>query len=557
MKHAKRIASVLLALVMAMALMVPALAANTNSHTITIDYEKPGHTYTAYQIFKGDIANGKLTNIEWGSGVDGAAVLTALNTLASYKDCKDAKDVADVLAGFEDNSEELDAFAEVVGAHLATPSGSSKETKSPYTINVTGDGYYLVKDTGTIAEGDAATKYVLEVVKDVTVEAKADAPGLDKKIDPDYDTDGDEVEYNNAAVGDEVPFKLTSRVPDMDGYAKYFFIVNDTMSKGLAFKNDVAITIGTTKLEKDTDYTVTTGKSGTDTTIEIVFKNFIQWKGQAGAPIVITYSATVTDEAEIGTAGNPNKAVLTYSNNPNITDNGSQDNPDKPTQPTGKTPESKTITYVTGVELLKVNQQKETLAGAEFEITGTKLNKVIVTGQKYVVDENGTFYLLKDGTYTDEAPNGNEEHDAAYADKSTKYMLKTVAETVTKAENVKITATTDSKGILKFAGLSEGEYVITEIKAPSGYNILETPINVEITWVAPVAPSENCQWEVESNGAAVVENGIIKLTVENRSGATLPSTGGMGTTLFYVLGSILVLGAVILLVTKKRMSGEK
>ena len=136
-------------------------------------------------------------------------------------------------------------------------------------------------------------------------------------------------------------------------------------------------------------------------------------------------------------------------------------------------------------------------------------------------------------------------------------MLKTVTETVTKAENVKITATTDSNGILKFEGLSEGEYVITEIKAPSGYNILETPINVEITWVSPVAPSENCQWEVESNGAAVVENGIIKLTVENRSGATLPSTGGMGTTLFYVLGSILVLGAVILLVTKKRMSGEK
>ena len=99
MKHTKRIASVLLVLVMALALMVPALAANTNSHTITIDYEKPGHTYTAYQIFKGDIANGKLTNIEWGSGVDGAAVLTALNALASYKDCKDAKDVADVLAG--------------------------------------------------------------------------------------------------------------------------------------------------------------------------------------------------------------------------------------------------------------------------------------------------------------------------------------------------------------------------------------------------------------------------------------------------------------------------
>lgn len=557
MKHAKRIASVLLVLVMALALMVPALAANTNSHTITIDYEKPGHTYTAYQIFEGDIANGKLTNIEWGSGVDGAAVLMALNALAPYKDCKDAKDVADVLAGFADKSGELDAFAEVVGAHLATPSGSSTETKSPYTINVTGDGYYLVKDTGTIAEGDAATKYVLEVVKDVTVEAKADAPGLDKKIDPDYDTDGDEVEYNNAAVGDEVPFKLTSRVPDMDGYAKYFFIVNDTMSKGLAFNNDVAITIGTTELVKGTDYTVTTGESGADTTIEIVFKNFIQWKGQAGAPIVITYSATVTDEAEIGTAGNPNKAVLTYSNNPNITDNGSQDNPDKPTQPTGKTPERKTITYVTGVELLKVNQQKETLAGAEFEITGTKLNKVIVTGQKYVEDENGTFYLLNDGTYTDQAPNGNGEHDAAYADTSTTYMLKTVTETVTKAEVVKITATTDSNGILKFAGLSEGEYVITEIKAPSGYNILETPINVKITWVSPVAPSENCQWEVESNGAAVVENGIIKLTVENRSGATLPSTGGMGTTLFYVLGSILVLGAVILLVTKKRMSGEK
>lgn len=161
MKHAKKLASLLMALVMVLGMSVgttvTAFAANTNAHTITITNDKSGHTYTAYQVFAGDISAGKLTNVEWGSGVNGADVLADLVKLEPYKDCKSAEDVADVLVSFGDDSAQLDAFAKVVGTHLTTVAGTSTQTASPYTISVTGDGYYFVKDSGTIGTDDAAT----------------------------------------------------------------------------------------------------------------------------------------------------------------------------------------------------------------------------------------------------------------------------------------------------------------------------------------------------------------------------------------------------------------
>lgn len=185
MKKMRKLASILLALVMAFAMALPVSAANETNHTITITNEKSGHTYEAYQVFKGDISDGKLTNIEWGAGVDGEAVLEELVELQAYEDCKTAEAVADVLVGFGDNSTELDAFAEIVGAHLTTTvAGTSTENESSYTISVKGDGYYLVKDKDASVTGseDAYTKYILKVVGDVTVEAKAEAPHLEKKI---------------------------------------------------------------------------------------------------------------------------------------------------------------------------------------------------------------------------------------------------------------------------------------------------------------------------------------------------------------------------------------
>ena len=564
----KKIASILLVLMLVLTMAAPALADGETKHTITITNTKSGHTYSAYQVFEGDITGGKLTNIDWGDGVEGDALLTELKKLEAYKECTSAEDVADVLAGFKNDSEQLDAFAEVVGKHLVTVAGTSTETQgetsSTYTISVTGDGYYFVKDTGTsVAEGDAYTKYILRVVGDVKVAAKAKAPTLEKKI-----VEGeDEVDANNASIGDKVNYKLTSKVPDMDGYDKYFFIVNDTLSKGLTFNDDVKITIDGKTLTEDTDYTVTkesavdVDNNVTGTSIKIVFKNFIQHKNLKDKAIVITYSATLNENAVIGNTGNPNTASLTYSNNPNVENKGQEGNENEPDgeTPTGKTPDDTVITYVTGIELTKVDEKENRLEGAEFQITGDQINKVKIIRDTFTVAEDGTYYKLKDGTYTETAP--TDETKENYADEN-KYKLEKVVTWNTETVKVSATATVGSDGVLRFEGLGEGTYVIEEIKAPDGYNKLKDNITVVITCTEPaeiISGAETANWKYAVSGAVTVAetvatNGIITLTVENKAGAVLPSTGGMGTTIFYVLGGLLIVAAGVALITRRRMS---
>lgn len=558
MKKMRKLASILLALVMAFAMALPVSAANETSHTITITNEKSGHTYEAYQVFKGDISDGKLTNIEWGACVDGEAVLNDLVELEAYKDCKTAEAVADVLAGFGDNSTELDAFAEIVGAHLTTTvAGTSTENASSYTISVNGDGYYLVKDkdASVTGSGDAYTKYILKVVGDVTVEAKAEAPHLEKKI-----VEGDDrVDANNASVGDTVNYELTSNVPSMDGYDRYYFIIHDTLSDGLTFNNDVAITVGNKQLEKDTDFTVTqNGRS-----VKIVFNNFIQYKNQKDAQIKVSYSATVNENAIIGNTGNPNEVYLEYSNNPNVSPKGENEPGSDDGKVTGETPKDIVITYITGIELIKVDESGNRLTGAEFEITGDKLNKVKTVKEVFTESTEGTYYKLKDGTYTETAP--SDDTSSKYESTETKYVKSEEVEWTTTSESVKAKATVGSDGVLRFDGLAEGTYTIHEIKAPDGYNLLKEDIEVNITCTEPTtvtAETNEAVWKYTISGAVTAgettaTDGIVRITVENKSGATLPSTGGMGTTLFYVIGAILVIGAGILLITKRRMSSRK
>ena len=493
MKHAKKLASLLMALVMVLGMSVgttvTAFAANTSSHTITITNDKSGHTYTAYQVFAGDISDGKLTNIVWGSGVNGADVLADLVKLEPYKDCKSAEAVADVLAGFRDDSAQLDAFAKVVGAHLATAAGTSTQTASPYTLSVTGDGYYFVKDSGAIGTDDAATKYILKVVGDVTVKAKAETPSIDKVIVNADSANGGEGKGTAQDVGSVVNFKLTSKVPAMDGYDTYTYTVNDTMSAGLTFNNDVAVTIdGTTY----TDFTVAqNGQSFT-----ITFNNFINQKANAGKAIVITYSATINENA-LNTDKETNTVNLEYSNNPN-------DNTSK-----GKTPDR--IVYVYDFDIVIDKYTGD-------EATGTRL-----AGAKFVLkNASGKYY------YYNESAKKVEWKDA-----------------LSEATEV----TTDSNGAAKFEGLDSGTYYLHETEAPAGYNLLKEDVTVTIT------ATYGDDGQITSSSATSANNGQYQQEqqIENKSGATLPSTGGMGTTLLYIIGAILVVGAGVLLVARRRM----
>lgn len=538
MKTVKRALALVLALTLLLAMNATVFAAD-DTYTITIsgDNVVAGHTYEAYQIFKGDLAEKDsktiLSNITWGNGITEAGKTALGNAAEKAETLKTADDAA--------------AFAKAVALYLQNPTTSVDGT-GKYTISGLKAGYYLVKDTQAPAD-DFYSAYIMEVVSNVEAEPKGDKPTVDKNIKDD----GETTKVNEAFIGDTINYEVTSKVPDMTGYTKYFFVLNDTMSKGLTFNNDVAVTIGGTTLGAN-KYTVAYNTDTTGiTTIEIVIKNFINYtKGDA---ILVTYSATLNQDASLDpVAGNPNKVQLTYSNNPNVDGNGDPQNPDKPGEgaPTGKTPESETKTYVTGIKLTKVDgaDHNKMLTGAKFKIEGNGVKVVLVNKEVYEETSDGTYYMLKTGTYTETAP--IDETASSYDSTTTKYKKVTAVTKDTVNTKVNATGYVDEKGVLTFEGLGEGTYTIKEIVAPNGYNLLKAPIKVEIKANATFA---KCEWTVTADGKPVTaDNNLYAFLIENKSGAELPSTGGIGTTVFYVLGGLLVVCAGVLLITKRRMN---
>ncbi len=523
MKTVKRALALVLALTLLLAMSATVFAGDAATHIITISNTQSGHTYDAYQVFKGNTrtvgADGTqttvLTDIAWGNGVDGTALLDELKTLDAYKDCASAEAVADVLKGFKAKSSELDAFAKIVGRHLRTVAGTSTESASPYTINVTGDGYYLVKDR-SVSENQTATKYILEVLNDVQVAAKADLPTIDKVIVNADSNNGSDGKGTAQDVGSDVQFKLTSTVPSMDGYDSYTYTVKDTLSDGLTFKeNSVVIKIKNTAantevtLVKDTDYTVRA--SGQTFTID--FTNFISQKSKAGQTIEITYSATLNEKA-LSRDEETNTVHLEYSNDPN--DSSSK----------GNTPDKTVYVYDFDIVVDKyTNNGEKKLADAKFV-----LKKAGGTGDVY--------YHWDDATKT-----------VGWVPVANAADLKTVDAWEKAGVTV---AVTDSNGKTTFKGLDSGKYALVEIDAPNGYNLLKGPVDVEIT-----VKYDAKTGKLETTSATAADNnGQYSQTesVENKSGAELPSTGGIGTTVFYVLGGLLVVCAGVLLITKRRMN---
>ena len=562
MKHVKRFSTLLAALVMMLAMTSSAFA-----YTITLtpnSDDKGTHTYEAYQVFTGDLYEKSedekiLSNIVWGSGVDGAALLAELKTTkfgeaTPFAACTNAAEVADVLEKFDNDAENTQLFADIAAKHLATPAGTGSDKIEGLT-----EGYYLVKDKDGSQDGqeDAAyTRFILEVVSDVTATVKSEVPSVDKKI-----TGGEKkLSATSASIGDKVPYEITSKVPDMTGYNKYFFVLNDTMDKGLTFNDDVAITIGTKTLAEDTDFTVETGKDGDKTTVKIVLKNFLQYNDQKGADISVTYSATLNEKADLSATGNANEVKLTYSNNPNYDYEGKPDNPDEPgpDEPKGETPEVQTKTFTTGIELIKVDSADETktLTGAKFTIEGKGVVVTLVNKEIYKKDAEGTYYMLKDGTYTTTAPT-DDTKDKYDDEGKQKYAKVTEVVEETKNEPVSAEGYVDESGHLKFEGLNAGTYTITEVVAPKGYNLLKDPVTVEIK--AELDDKEKtCEWSAKmgEEDLSANDNNLFEVQIKNKSGATLPSTGGIGTRIFYGLGTVLVLGAGIVLISRKR-AGKK
>lgn len=495
MKNMKKLASLLLVMVMVLSLTAAAMADETTPHTITITTEKEGHTFEAYQVFTGTINEEgtiwKLSNINWGSGVNSSTLLAELKTHVAYSKCETADDVANVL---KDRGDYVDAFANIVSKHLTNAAGSANAPteKTGYVINITGDGYYFVKDAAPVTGNDAATKYMLRVARDVTVGPKVELPTMEKKVKDINDSTGVATGWQDSAdhdIGNTVSFQLTGKVAaNYDLYNTYKFAFHDEESAGLTFNKIVSVCI---------DGAPITGgyrlvSSPTDgCTFEIVFDDLKTITSvHANSIITVEYTSILNDGAVIGRPGNPNEAYLEFSNNPY--DEG-----------TGSTPKDKVVVFTYKTVVNKVDTSGAPLNGAAFKLekkTGTDAWTFV---KEYTVDED------------------------------------------------------HPRNTFEFTGLDDGTYKLTETVTPTGYNTI-VPIEFEIiaehsvTHDDPILVSLTAPSGFEAN----LDNGSLTTNVENKAGTQLPTTGGIGTTLFYVIGSVLVLAAVVLLVTKKRMNAQ-
>ncbi len=563
MKKFSKILSVALLVALVLSLGITnAFAADSYPITINNANATAKHTYTAYQVFAGTLdknANGEdiLTNIVWGDGVNGGALLTELKTINAYKDCADAAAVAKVLEGFSDNSAELEAFAEIVGKHLATGTESTASADfKTYTIDPGKPGYYIIKETGVNPESTRSSSgFMIDVVGPATANVKDNPMTPDKNIliangaDPSQFT---KVKENTANVGDTVNFVVDQiKVPSTDGYKTFKFVMRDTLPKGLTFGAIVSVKLDKNGAALDASaYTVTT-KTNTDgsTELRIAIKNALTaLKPYEGKEVEIQYTATVNKEANFGNTGNKNEVVFEFTNNPSDEHEGDDFGPD---EPHGISPKSETITYVTKIVVMKVDDKNAALAGAVFKLSGEAKNVVVTTGQHFVEATDGTYYLLKDGTYTTTAPtNGTADK---YADTTKKYKLENYQRTELQGKNnVDIEAVSGTDGKIIYEGLKPGTYTLTETGAPVGFNKIENPFSFTIKF-----DSNTKKFAFDgtpTDGVVMKDDGTVEINVVNHSGAVLPSTGGIGTTIFYVVGGVLVLAAIILLVTKKRMS---
>lgn len=619
MKNTRKFAAMMAALTLSACSIAPMISSAADAsagHSLTItSNDNANHTYEAYQIFSGKYNDGILTNIQWGTGVNGDNIITGLKNDATlgtlFANCTSAQDVADVLDSedvdtgtkvFEDDSDLTQAFAKVVGRNLTDVKSG---TYSNGTITGLADGYYLGQDASnpTIADNGensgAKTRFVIGVVgTDVEIFAKSSAPTVVKKVKENSDTGSfykcavtggaiTDQDYNDIAdynIGDDVPFKLYGTLPSTYAdYEHYYYEFTDNLGSEFTLADNAEFKISVNGTEK---ITLTLGQDGkaydssldTDIFIDYHENNEQSWGIDITiedikklAPnktdvITVEYVAKLNNNAVIGLDGQINGVKLKYSNNPNIEyvpstgDNVDNDKevPDSPGEDeTGETPWDGVIVFTYGVDIDKVMEDNKTkLAGAKFAIYKEKQSTDATTDggttkeKVYLGIKNGEVVEL-DGIPTKDTTVG--------------------------AENGVWVSDADKN--IEIRGLDAGTYYIEELDAPSGYNALKEDIKFNIS---PTIMSERQNWIYSPNkstakdaltnlsigyasvsdtefvdAGATAETGYGTVKIVNKKGSELPSTGGIGTKIFYLGGGCMVAIAGIFLITKKRMGKEE
>lgn len=596
MKNLKKLFAVLAAIMMVLTLGTTAVKADDNKQTITITDAKEGHTFNGYQLFKGDIVtddNGaavakSLENIEWGDGFNPTELVAALKADAQigkrFKDetadpALDLNSAAEIAKAMEGMSAaDIDALCKILESKkLAAKKHTATYADGVYTIANLDPGMYFVSDetTGLDEKQDSKSNFILQVAEgENEVKVKNTVPSFEKKVKENNKADNltkaqdvtgvdYETGYNDVAdysVGELVPFKLYANIPDMSDYKSYDVAFSDTMSNGLTLdQSTFEVYVNGTKVASD-KYTATLSDHGFTLTMDLktynktkkestlVFgENTNTGKGKEEVDIVVAYKALLSGaEVVIGNDGNLNTAGFKFTNNPQQEDNG---------DPKGQTPDDEVVVFTYELDVTKFDEKdKKVLKDAEF-----------VFYREYKDADNNT---------VTEYIKSNEG--------------KTLVWTTNKDEAKKFV--TGEDGQFKIQGLDDNskgtpKYYIQETKAPTGYTLVDVPVEVKITATTnnghngidnaltaitldvtgnskttPVDYDNDTFKDGEGEDAADIQLeadpqfGRVDAKVANTSGAVLPETGGMGTTIFYTVGGLLVIGAIIMLIQKRRMA---
>lgn len=536
-KVIKKLLAALLAVAMVCAMAIPAFAENSEGD---VDSH---HTYSAFQIFKGDVEGNnikdfKISNVDWGSNIadDAAAFLDQLKSADTigplFINAKSAQEVLAVISQWHDSDDYSIAFARFVCHYLysndANPTYVVRAGSNALTIPEAKAGYYLFVDTTDFSKDDSYHSYnsfLLMVTKgnwNVPITPKAEKPTVEKKVydNPDGTSTGGFGSSADHAINEKFQFQLTATLPDStnrayDYYDKYSVIFHDTLSEGITYDKDDELDSVVIKSNGNT-YNITDSSKYTIDTTDLESQNSfvvnIDVKACAkdagfdlnnGATITVTYTAHLNDKAYVNTAGgstsNINKVYLTYSNNP------------KDESSIGKTPESTPVYVYT------------------YQLNNTKHQDT----EKGPALEGACFRLYSDEACTDQSEVQLYQKDGFY------YPIKDVLGK--EAVEMKSAA----NGTFNVKGLDAGTYYLKEITPPDGYSACKViPVTIKADH------SRNDQVNLEGSN---LTNDIVNIKA---GGITLPSTGGIGTTLFYVVGGGLMVAAIVLLVTKKRMENK-
>ena len=552
MKRMKKLISLIAAVVMVLTMTVSASAAGETpgktTAKVTIKCGE-GHTFNAYQIFKGtvDSTGTTIADIEWAEGVkkpdedatlipDIQAIVLADGVTRPFAGCSDAASIAEVLSKANDNSETVQDFAEVVKKHKSETHTTSTYSTGTYTFDNLTVGYYLILDEPTPGGPDVTPSSIIVhlIGKDIEIDAKVDVATVSKNAYPDF--------YN---VGDEVEYKLRGTLPSsFDATTsgnEYKYTFEDTFDPELGsasdweYSNDAPGADGTRVLNKGVKVELqkqeTTGEITTDVTdkfkstwnetnhtLKVSCDNLKALTDiNRDSAIVVTYKAKVNAKKD-KTAGIDNKVKLYYG------------------EKTTKEAEETVFTLKLVVKMVDGTETTKALNGAEFILSRT---------------------VTKDGATTTQYLKTTDADPISW--------VATAEEATTLTTSGEEGEGEEKKPLGKFdvTGLATGTYMLIEKKAPEGYNKLDGNVEVKISGEAQRNSSGKkvlTSLGVTAGGKdGVVEKidgaytGVLTITIANNKGSVLPSTGGMGLTVIYAVGAVLLVGAGILLVTRRRM----